>query len=86
MEPYAEEMLTPAGCKMFMYTGHDSTISNLMSAMKVWDPQIPDYGIMILVEMHSNKTGQHSIKVTELTTNTYFNLLKPIGHVMHQQV
>jgi prostatic aicd phosphatase len=70
MEPYAEGMLTPADCKMFVYFGHDSTISNLLSAIKVWDPQIPDYGIMILVERHQNKTGQHGTKVTELTTNT----------------
>jgi hypothetical protein len=38
--------------------------------MKVWDPQISDYGIMILVEVHRNKIGQHGIKVTALTTTT----------------
>lgn len=48
---------------MFVYAGHDSTISNLLSALKVWDPQIPDYGIMILIELHSNKMGSHGIKV-----------------------
>lgn len=38
--------------------------------MKFWDPQFPDYGIMILVEMHRNKIGQHGTKVPELTTTT----------------
>ena len=63
---------------MFMYAGQDSTISNLLSAMKVWDPQISDYGIMILVEMHQNKIGQHGIKVNRTDYYyTYFNLLAP---------
>jgi prostatic aicd phosphatase len=55
---------------MFMYAGHDSTISNLLSALQVWDPQIPDYGIMILIELHHNKMGQHGIKVRELSSTT----------------
>jgi hypothetical protein len=38
-------MLTPEGCKMFKYAGHKSTISNHLSAIKVWNPQIPDNGI-----------------------------------------
>jgi len=70
LEANAEGMLTPADCKMFMYAGHSSTLSNLLSAMKVWDPQILDYGILILVEMQQNKVGQHGIKITELTTTT----------------
>jgi hypothetical protein len=70
LEANAEVMLTPAGCKRFMYAGHNSTISNLLSAKKVWDPQISDYVIMILVEMHQNKIGLRGIKVTELTTTT----------------
>jgi hypothetical protein len=70
LEANAEGMLTPAGCKMFMYAGHNSTISNLLSAMEVWDPHFSDYGIMIPVEVHRNKIGQHGIKVTELTTTT----------------
>jgi len=71
MKANAEGMLTPARSKMFMYADHDSTISNLLSAMNVWDPQFPEYGIVILVEMHRNKTGQHGTKVTELTTTTF---------------
>jgi len=63
----AEGTLTPANRKMFMYAGHDSTISNLLSALKVWDPQIPGYGIMILIELHHDKeTGHHNVKVRNL--------------------
>lgn len=38
--------------KMFLYAGHDSTIANLMMALKVWDEQIPVYNIMTLIELH----------------------------------
>lgn len=37
---------------MFLYAGHDSTVSNLMMALKVWDEQIPVYNIMSIIELH----------------------------------
>lgn len=43
--------------KMFMYTGHDSTVTNLLGTMKVWDPQLPEYSIMTLIELHENQEG-----------------------------
>lgn len=38
--------------KMYSYSGHDSTISNLLLALKVWDEQVPDYNILALIELH----------------------------------
>ncbi|KAG8263237.1 prostatic acid phosphatase-like [Homalodisca vitripennis] len=38
--------------KMFLYAGHDSTVVNLLMALKVWDEQIPVYNILALVELH----------------------------------
>jgi prostatic aicd phosphatase len=69
----AEGTQTPAGRKMFMYAGHDSTISNLLSALKVWDPQFPGYGIMVLIELHHNTETGHHIKVRLMITT--LNLL-----------
>lgn len=37
---------------MFLYAGHDSTVANLMMALKVWDEQIPVYNIMSIIELH----------------------------------
>jgi hypothetical protein len=73
--------LNPADRKMFVYAGHDSTISNLLSALKVWDPQIPDYGIMILIELHSNKMGSHGIKVTELTSTAFILIHQTMSRI-----
>ncbi|KAJ4440011.1 hypothetical protein ANN_08142, partial [Periplaneta americana] len=59
-----DSTLSPADRKMYMYAGHDSTVTNLLSALKVWDPQIPKYGIMAMVELHFDKDeNQHSVKV-----------------------
>lgn len=43
--------------KMFMYVGHDSTITNLLGTLKVWDTQMPEYSIMTLIELHENENG-----------------------------
>ncbi|KAK9505300.1 hypothetical protein O3M35_009388 [Rhynocoris fuscipes] len=38
--------------KLYVYAGHDSTIANLLSALNVWDKQIPVYNIMAIIELH----------------------------------
>ena len=42
--------------KTFLYIGHDSTIVNLLSTLKVWDPQIPGFAINTLLEFSFNET------------------------------
>lgn len=56
--------LKPTQRKAFLYGGHDSTISNLLSALNVWDPQIPGYGITILLEFSKDRiTNQYGIEI-----------------------
>lgn len=44
--------LKPADRKMFLYTGHDSTIVNVLAALDLWRPdQLPVYGIMAIFEL-----------------------------------
>nr|XP_008190580.2 PREDICTED: venom acid phosphatase Acph-1 [Tribolium castaneum] len=72
--------LRPAQRKAFLYGGHDSTITNLLRALDVGDPQIPDYGTMILLEFSQdyitntfgveiylrNSTGEpHKLKIRD---------------------
>ncbi|KAJ8921163.1 hypothetical protein NQ315_013635 [Exocentrus adspersus] len=47
----ADGTISPVNRQAFLYGGHDSTISNLLSALNVWDPQIPGYAITILLEL-----------------------------------
>ncbi|KAK5638355.1 hypothetical protein RI129_012650 [Pyrocoelia pectoralis] len=42
--------------KAFLYIGHDSTIVNILSTLKVWEPQIPGFAINVLFELSFNDT------------------------------
>ncbi|KAJ8954162.1 hypothetical protein NQ318_005756 [Aromia moschata] len=60
-----EGTLMPEERKAFLYGGHDSTISNLMSTLKVWDAQMPDYGITVLLELSRDlDTDQYGVELT----------------------
>lgn len=49
--------------KLYLYAGHDSTVANILQALKVWDPQIPKYNILALIELHKID-DDYKIKVT----------------------
>lgn len=56
--------LKPNKRKLFIYTGHDSTIVNIMHALKIWQRQMPRYSAIIMFELHRNKdTGQYYVEV-----------------------
>lgn len=58
--------------KLFLYAGHDSTITNLLRALNVWQQQIPDYGITIMLELLQNrKTNEYGVQVSK----TIFHLI-----------
>lgn len=42
--------------KIFVYAGHDATVTNIMSAFNVWEQQFPDYGITAILELSQHKT------------------------------
>lgn len=67
----ATNNLKPADRKFFLYGGHDTTISNLLSALKVFDPQVPNYAIAIIMELKEDKkTGQHGIEISLRNSTT----------------
>lgn len=50
--------------KLFLFGGHDSTITNLLRALNVWDIQNPDYGITVLFELRKNiKTHDFEVQI-----------------------
>ncbi|XP_041770349.1 venom acid phosphatase Acph-1 [Anopheles merus] len=51
--------------KILLYAGHDSTVVNILSALKVWDETVlPDYGVMGVLELYRDvSTGQYSVTV-----------------------
>jgi len=50
--------------KFFLYAGHDATVTNILSAFNVWDPQFPDYGITALFELSQHKkSGEYGVEI-----------------------
>ena len=50
--------------KIFLYAGHDSTVTNILSAFNVWESQLPDYGIAGIMELKQNKkTGESVVEL-----------------------
>lgn len=49
--------------QLYAYAGHDSTLSNLLLALGVWDQQIPTYNMLALIELHEKTEGKFYFKV-----------------------
>lgn len=51
---------------IFLYSGHDSTIANILSVLNVWEEnvQIPDFATAILIELSKYEvTQEYGIEV-----------------------
>lgn len=56
--------LKPKELKISLYTGHDSSVVNILSALSVWEQQFPTYGIMALWElMRDKKSGELGVQM-----------------------
>uniref|UniRef100_A0A2M4AMW9 Putative lysosomal & prostatic acid phosphatase n=1 Tax=Anopheles triannulatus TaxID=58253 RepID=A0A2M4AMW9_9DIPT len=53
--------------KILMYAGHDSTVVNILSALRVWDERVlPDYGTMGILELRRDtRTGKYGVVVSQ---------------------
>lgn len=50
--------------KIQLFAGHDSTVTNILSAFNVWTEQFPDYGITTLLEFYKNKkTDEYGVQI-----------------------
>lgn len=47
--------IKPKELKISLYTGHDSSVVNILSGLNVWEKQFPTYGIMALFELVRDK-------------------------------
>ncbi|XP_014094596.1 venom acid phosphatase Acph-1 isoform X1 [Bactrocera oleae] len=58
------DKLKPQERKMFIYTGHDTTVVNILSSLKIWKRQLPRYSVMTIFELHKNKdNGEYYVEV-----------------------
>lgn len=49
--------------QFYAYAGHDSTLSNLLITLGVWDQQIPTYNMLALLELHEAQENIFYFKV-----------------------
>ncbi|XP_017042311.1 venom acid phosphatase Acph-1 [Drosophila ficusphila] len=56
--------LQPKDRRMFLSCGHDWTITNVLSALDVWEAQMPRFSALIAFELHQNpETGEYFLEV-----------------------
>lgn len=59
-----DEKLKPKDRKLFIYTGHDSSVANILSGLNVWEKQFPAYAIMGIFELvKDKKTGEVGVQI-----------------------
>jgi len=50
--------------KLFLYSGHDSTVANILVALGMYKPPyIPGYSAMVLLELLEPVPGQYTVRV-----------------------
>ncbi|XP_055310683.1 prostatic acid phosphatase-like [Sitodiplosis mosellana] len=56
--------LKPKDLKISLYTGHDSSVVNILAGLNVWEKQFPAYGIMALFELvRDKKSGELGVQM-----------------------
>lgn len=66
--------------KMFMYSGHDTTVAALLSALNLFaNGTSPPYAASVLVELHQNSAGKYYVNVLYKNTTDRAYLLTVPG-------
>lgn len=56
--------IKPKMLKISLYAGHDSSVTNILSGLNVWQKQFPEFGIMALFELVRDKnTGEIGVQL-----------------------
>jgi len=64
MQVSSDKPVSTVTQKMFLYGGHDTTISNLLSALNIFKPQVPDYAMAVIFELYYDReTKQYGIEI-----------------------
>lgn len=52
--------------KLFVYSGHDTTIANFLMTLGVFEAQIPPYTALVMVELYKNDANDYSVRVSKV--------------------
>lgn len=62
MQEKSQGQLSPDR-KLFVYSAHDTTVSNLLMTLGVFDPQRPPYTAAVFVQLHRMSQGQFAVSI-----------------------
>ncbi|KAI4459428.1 acid phosphatase-related [Holotrichia oblita] len=64
MKNKTSDKLTPLGRKIYLYSGHENNVINILAALNVFLPHVPNYSAAAIIELHKlSETGEHVVKV-----------------------
>lgn len=56
--------IQPTGRKIYLYSGHEYNVINIMAALNVYTPHVPKYSAAVMIELHKlQDTNQFAVKV-----------------------
>lgn len=73
----SEGVFDPPGRKIFLYSGHDNNVINILAALNLYEPHFPNYSSAVLIELYRvNNTNQHYVKVNMIYVHFVINIMK----------
>lgn len=64
-----EGSLSPHERKIFLYSGHENNVINVLAAMNLYKTHFPNYSSAVLIELHYLRSRQdYAVKVRRYTS------------------
>lgn len=68
--------------KLFMYSGHDTTLAALMHSLKVFNNISPPYTACLIMELHQKTDGEYFIRLLYKNSTTNLNNYMKEPHLL----
>lgn len=69
----ANGTLVPQERKIFLFSGHENNVINILAALNLYRPHVPKYSAAVVIELHYLSDLQnHVVKVISLIKKTQF--------------
>lgn len=51
--------------KLFLLSGHENNVLNILTTLDAFDPHVPKYGSAVIIELHANLAGDYTVRVSK---------------------
>lgn len=67
MKAKIDGTLTPKGRKIYLYSGHENNVINILAALNVFQPHVPKYSAAAIIELHKlPESNDYVVKVSQI--------------------